>query len=116
VCYWVDGSRNAAHLTSFFFGEALGGWYYGLFPPVPTLMDQLTGIAIALAALASLSGLLTDPLQSHMRLHHRRLHRMLRRLEADVASIDGERSSYRPPDPYIARLLDAINAVRGPLL
>lgn len=113
---WL-AQRSAA--ADFFLGETVGSWYYGLFPPDPTLPQQLMGVLLVLVVLAifaALSGLLTDPLQSRFGLHQHRINRMLEKLEADLASLDTERSSYRPPDPYLARLLEAIDAVRGPFL
>jgi hypothetical protein len=105
--------RQAA--DTFLLGDTLGRWYYDVFPPEPSLALQLAGIAAVLACLAvlaSLSGLFLDPLQARLGLHQYRLRRMLEHLEQDVAARQG--SSFRPRDPYLARLLEVIDAARGP--
>jgi hypothetical protein len=105
-----------AAAASFPLGETLGQWYYGLFPPQPTFLQQVAGVALTLSLLsvvAALSGLVVDPLQSRLGIHRRRLLRMLAHLEEDLHSLRA--SSYRPRDPLLARLLELIDAARGAL-
>lgn len=74
------------------------------------------GVAVVLAFLAiiaALSGLLTDPLQAHLGIHERRLRRMVRHLGKDLQ--EAGNASYHPRDPYLARVVDAVDAIRGPL-
>ena len=107
-------SRSA--IAGFPLGESLGAIYYSWFPPTPSFAQQAVGVLLALvtlAVIATLSGLVTDPLQARLGLHERRLHRMLDRLETDLHTRGS--SSYEPGDPYLARLLDLVDAVRSQL-
>jgi hypothetical protein len=100
----------------FWLGETLGTLWYTAFPADPTRADTILGIGMTLAALATLasfSGLILDPLQRRLGIHQRRLHKLLDALERDVDAQAGSR--YRPPDPLLARILDAVDAARGTL-
>ncbi len=113
VTTWLAQRRAS---QEFWFGEALGNWFYGLFPPTPSTGELFLGIGLTLTALAisaTLSGLLLDPLQARLGLHERRLQRMLTQLQEDLGAVDHSR--YRPRDPLLARLLDAVDAVRSQL-
>ena len=100
----------------FWLGSYLGDLRYGLVPADPTSSELAIGVVstlAVLAAIASLSALILDPLQRRLGLHQRRLHRLLDTLERDVRERTGSR--YRPRDPFLARLLDAVDAARGTL-
>ncbi len=104
-------------VKDFFLGETLGSIYFYLFPPEPafslTVYSTLAVMAI-LSVFASFSGLLTDPIQALLRLHHKRLYKMLDHLERDFLR-EQEASSYRPKDQYLARLLDMFDVVKSHL-
>ncbi|MCW8193454.1 hypothetical protein F6455_01475 [Proteobacteria bacterium 005FR1] len=103
----------------FVLGENLGRLYYQWFPPEPSLAMTVGSVAatlFTLAIVASFSGLLTDPLQSWTGLHRRRLIRLLDSLEQDYRAAEKRSGSFRPKDPYLARLLDSIDALRSPWL
>ena len=105
-----------AHIKTFIFGETLGGWYYALFPPEPSvgLMVSCTfGVMCIFAVLASFAGLLSDPLQYLIGLHQYRLRRLIKHLEADFKQ--PKDASFKPKDQYIARLLDVLDALKTQL-
>jgi hypothetical protein len=101
-------------ISSFFLGDTLGSWYYGLFPAKADLAMKLISVALVLfifSIFASFSGLISDPLQAHIRLHHRRLNRMLRHLEDELIRKQGK--GFRPKDAYVARLFELADAVKS---
>ncbi len=67
-----------------------------------------------LAAVAALSGIMTDPVQARMGLHQRRLRKMLDHLERDF--INRTRNGFRPKDQFVARILDAFDMIRSGLV
>lgn len=105
------------HESRFFLGDFLGGIYYSLFPPEPALSTILASIALILVLLAimsSLSGLLTDPLQSWTGIHQRRLRKMIDKLEEDFSH--NKSGGFRPKDQYLARILEITDAAKAQFL
>lgn len=101
----------------FILGETLGGWYYSLFPPEPTLATTasvMLAVMAALAAFAALSGMIFDPVQAAVGLHRRRLNKLLDHLERDITH--STRNSFRPKDQFVARILDAYDMIRAGIL
>ena len=101
----------------FFLGETLGRLYYSWFPPQPSFASSAGSILLVmalLAAVAALSGMVTDPIQARTCLHQRRLRKMLDHLEQDF--INRTRSGFRPKDQFIARILDAFDIIRSGLV
>lgn len=103
-----------AAIASFPLGVGLGSLWYGLFPATasPLLMGGLTGgLVLSTAALASFTGIVTDPLQRHFGLHQRRLRRLIDELEREFKGADG---GFIVRERYVARLLgllDLLNTV-----
>lgn len=94
-------------------GHSIGKLWYGWFPPEPSLATSVgitSLVLILMASFASLSGLLSDPLQSALGLHQRRLYKMIDHLERNFASHSQRR--FRSGEHYLARLLDVIDAAR----
>jgi hypothetical protein len=101
----------------FILGETIGGWYYSVFPPEPSLATTasvMLAVMAALAAFAALSGIIVDPVQAAVGLHRRRLHKLLGHLERDVSL--STQSSFRPKDQYVARILDTFDMIRAGLI
>ncbi|MEO1190292.1 MAG: DUF6635 family protein [Pseudomonadota bacterium] len=95
-----------------------GGKIMGLLPaslvataPAAATAGATIGLLGIGALLASFSGLLTDPLQARVGLHHYRLRRLLNRLERSL--LGHEQASYRLPDRYAARLFDILDLARS---
>ncbi|WP_143247592.1 DUF6635 family protein [Agaribacterium haliotis] len=100
----------------FWLGEFAGGLYYRLFPPSPNLYDLVLACAavmLALAFIASFSGLIIDPVLRLTGSHQRRLKRMLKHMHRDLLASTG--NQYRSLDPYIARILELFDTVKAPL-
>lgn len=101
---------HQAAVASFPLGAAIGGLWYSTFPAAVST-ELMIGVTLALvlasAALAALAGVVTDPIQRHLGLHQRRLHRMLDVLEANLRG--PSRESLAVKDHYVARLLDLLD-------
>ncbi|MGJ8668680.1 MAG: DUF6635 family protein [Oceanococcus sp.] len=100
-------------ISHFWAGEWLGQLWFGWFPPqTATWLITLCvlGAFIALAVLASLSGCITDPLQTSLGLHQRRLRRWQTRLQQ--ALDDQTEAKNRSPEPLMARVFDAMDWLR----
>lgn len=98
---------------SFPLGAGIGSLFYGAFPAGGSLWltAGVTGGLIGLAAiLASVSGVVTDPIQRRLGLHQRRLRRLVDALEHELLEGGGHRFSVR--DHYAARLLDLLDLAR----
>lgn len=101
----------------FILGETIGGWYYSVFPPEPSLATTASVLVVvmaALAAFAALSGVIFDPVQAAIGLHRRRLHKLLDHLQKDVTL--STQNSFRPKDQFVARVLDTFDMVRSGFL
>lgn len=101
----------------FILGETIGGWYYSVFPPEPSLATTasvMVTVMAALAAFAALSGVIFDPVQAAIGLHRRRLHKLLDHLQQDVTL--STQNSFRPKDQFVARILDTFDMVRSGFL
>ena len=101
----------------FILGETIGGWYYSVFPPEPSLATTagvMLAVMAALAAFAALSGMIFDPIQAAVGLHRRRLHKLLDHLQRDITL--HTQSSFRPKDQFVARILDTFDMIRSSLL
>jgi len=108
---WVTRRQQA---EDFFLGPAAGELYAALFQATPGAFIQIGAIIVVLCGLAvfaSLSGLITDPLQARLGLHRWRLERMLDHLEHDLERAG---SNYQPRDPFVARLLELFDLLRSP--
>jgi uncharacterized protein DUF6635 len=76
-------AQNAA-VASFPLGAGAGGLWYGLFPVAvsPVLIGSVTGGLLAATSIASaFAGIIADPVQKGLGLHHRRLHRLIDAVE-----------------------------------
>lgn len=99
---------------NFFLGSTLGSVYYTVFPAKAGLWETGVGVVLVMmifSIIASFSGLLTDPLQSLLRLHHRRLNKMINQLESDIAS--NHHSRFKTLDPYVARILEVFDVIKS---
>ena len=101
-------------IAAFPLGAGFGALWYGWFPAAagPGLVAATTGgVVIGGAVLAAFSGVLTDPLKRRLRLHRRRLLRLLGELERMLCD-EGD-GSLTLRDHYIARLIDLLDLVAG---
>jgi hypothetical protein len=94
-------------IASFPLGASLGDVWYGLFPAAvsPVLITGVTGGLLAVSSIAAaFAGIVSDPIQRRLGLHHRRLLRLIDALERQWQG-EHEASGFTARDPYVARLL-----------
>lgn len=95
-------------IASFPLGASLGSVWYGVFPAAvsPVLISGVTGGLLAASSIvAAFAGIVADPIQRRMGLHHRRLLRLIDALERQWRA-EREEAGFTARDPYVARLLD----------
>ena len=103
-------------INEFFLGSYLGEIYYRWFPTEPSLIMTVISITLVLvtfATFASFSGLITDPIQSWTGIHRYRLQKFLKHLQADFNQ--KSENSFSPKDPYVARILELLDAAKSQL-
>ena len=97
-------------VKQFWAGETLGRLWYGWFPPETDWTARLfaTGLLmVVLAVVASLSGFLTDPLQSAIGMHQRRLHKLVDHMKDELkTNLLGDNSTR---EQYLARVTDVLD-------
>ncbi len=108
-----------AHQTAigaFPLGAWLGGAWYGVFPVAPSaalLATTTGGMMLAATTFAAFAGVISDPVQSRLGLHQRRLMRMIDGLERQF--FDQGAAGFTVHDHYVARLLDLFDLVSAAL-
>ena len=103
-------AQNAA-VASFPLGAGAGGLWYGLFPAAvsPVLIGGVTGGLLAATSIASaFAGIIADPVQKGLGLHHRRLHRLIDAVGKQW-NVEHEDAEFVAHDPYVARLMDVFD-------
>ena len=103
--------QNAA-IAGFPLGSGAGALWYGVFPaaaPAALTIGLTGGLLAAGAVVAAFSGVVTDPIQRRLGLHHRRLGRLIDCLERELTGQGDSRFTVR--DHYVARTLDVIEAL-----
>ena len=103
--------QNAA-IAGFPLGSGAGALWYGVFPaaaPAALTIGLTGGLLAAGAVIGAFSGVVTDPIQRRLGLHHRRLQRLIDCLERELTG-QGD-SRFRVRDHYVARTLDVIEAL-----
>ena len=104
---------NQIAISNFVLGPTLGGFYYAVFPTAASagLMAATTGsMVLALAVLTSFSGIVTDPIQSRLGLHRRRLIKLIDCLENQLNGNDESHLKIR--DQYYARVFDLFDLLK----
>lgn len=103
--------RDAA-IAGFPLGRTLGAAWYGVFPTGASATQVIRAL-VALMAAASLvttfSGLIADPIQARLRIHQRRLHRVIDALESEL--VGASPRSFTAREHYYARIADLFDAV-----
>lgn len=97
-------------VSEFWAGETLGRVWFGWFPPETDITARLAATAVLMAILAlvaSLSGFVTDPLQTSLGLHQRRLVKLVEQMRRELKSQLLGNSRMR--EQYLARLTDVLD-------
>lgn len=100
-------------VSNFILGPTVGGLYYSVFPTAAStgLIVAFTGaVVMALAALTSFSGIITDPVQFRLGIHKRRLDKLIVCLERQLKGIDESQLKIR--DQYYARVFDLFDLIK----
>lgn len=98
-------------ISTFPLGAGLGGFWYGAFPASASTLVTVgvtTGFLAVGAATAAFAGVVADPVQRRLGLHHRRLNRLVNELESELREGQG---NFTLRDHYAARVLDLIDVV-----
>jgi len=103
-----------AAISHFILGTTLGGFYYSIFPVSASvgLVIASTGtIMAALAILTSFSGIITDPIQSKLGIHQKRLKKLIDCLGRELRGLGD--SKFKIKDQYVARVFDLLDLFRA---
>ncbi|TDQ57736.1 DUF6635 family protein [Phaeovulum veldkampii] len=114
----ADAVSRTAAIADFPLGKTLGGLWYGVFPTGASalaLAATVIGLVMTGAVVAAFAGVIADPVQSRLGIHHRRLMRLIDTLQAEL---DGAAPKpFTAPEHYFARALDlwdaALSALRA---
>lgn len=103
-------------VSNFLLGESLGGVYYTLFPGAAAASTGLVigmtgGIAAAMGVVSAFSGVLADPVQKALGLHHKKLHGLVDAIESQLSG-DGD-EAYVLRDGLVTRLLDFLDILKS---
>ncbi len=104
---------HEAAVSNFILGPTLGGIYYTLFPAAAStgLVAVSTGaVVLGLAVLTSFSGIITDPVQSMLGIHQRRLYKLIDCLERQLKGKG--KSQLKLRDQYFARVFDLFDLLK----
>lgn len=103
-----------AAIASFPLGAAAGGAWYALFAATPSaglVFGVTSGLVLAVALFAPFAGVISDPLQHRLGVHHRRLARLIDALEATLQG--DSQAAFNVRDHYVARIFDLIDVARA---
>ncbi len=103
-------------ISAFPLGASLGSAWYSLFPAGPSagLLAATTGtVMLAATTFAAFAGVVSDPVQTMLGLHQRRLTRLIDGLERQF--LDPAAPGFAVHDHYVARLLDLFDVLGAAL-
>lgn len=101
-------------ISQFWLGSTVGAWYYGLFPASASTGLLIASIGTVMASLAlatSFAGILTDPLQAKLGIHHRRLEKLVDGVEQALGGSTDPRLNLK--GQYIARVFDILDILKA---
>lgn len=101
---------HSAAVSTFPLGAAAGSLWYGWLTPAapPELVAGVTlGLILAASVFAAFAGVIADPVQRLLGVHHRRLRRLIDALERRFLADDAAGLAVR--EHYLARLMDLMD-------
>lgn len=102
-----------AAVSNFVLGSTLGSLWYSIFPVSASmgLIVATTGaIMAAMSLVTSFAGIITDPLQSRLGIHQRRLRKFIDCLEKELKGTGD--SKFEIKDLYVARVFDILDILK----
>lgn len=103
---------HSVAVSNFWLGSAIGAYYYALVPvaiSAPLLIVVTVVVALAMALLSTFIGILTDPLQARLGLHHRRLRRLIDSIRDDL--LGKHDCTFHLREKYLGRLFDIVDVL-----
>lgn len=103
---------NSVAVSNFWLGSAIGAYYYALVPvavSVRLLIAVTAVIAVVLALLSTFIGILTDPIQTKLGLHQKRLRKLINSVRNDLQGRSG--SNFELREKYSGRLFDVVDVL-----
>lgn len=108
-------SAAVAHsvaVSNFWLGSAIGAYYYALVPAtisIRLLVAVTALVALAMALLSTFIGIVTDPLQARLGLHHKRLRKLIHAIRDDLQGQHD--STFALREKYLGRLCDIVDVL-----
>lgn len=108
-------SAAVAHsvaVSNFWLGSTIGAYYYALVPVAIStrLLFVVTAlVAIAMALVSTFIGILTDPIQARLGLHHKRLKKLIDSIRDDLQGKHD--STFELREKYLGRLFDIVDVL-----
>lgn len=103
----ADAVARTTAIADFPMGQTIGGLWYGMFPAGASPLLITASVAVLLmvgSVFAAFAGVLADPVQVRLGIHHRRLMRLIDTFEVELCGPGGKPFAVR--EHYYARLLD----------
>ena len=100
-------------VSNFVLGSTLGSVWYSIFPVSASagLIVATTGtIMAAMAIITSFTGILTDPIQTKLGLHQKRLKKFVSSLDKELKGLGD--SKFEIKDQYVARVFDILDVLK----
>ncbi|MEO1018127.1 MAG: DUF6635 family protein, partial [Pseudomonadota bacterium] len=101
---------RAEAINSFWLGPSMGEVWYNFFAvdtPVPWIVAGILMMIAVLAVVASVIGVITDPIQTWTGIHRRRLFRLVDAVERVTRDAADLRLALK--DPYLPRIADLLD-------
>lgn len=103
--------------SSFWLDSSVGTWHYGTLlrtPSKPLFLVSTASVMAVLAIITTFSGIFTDPLQTKLGIHQKRLQKLIRSLEHDLKGERGkDNKEYQIKDQYVVRVFDVIDLLKA---
>lgn len=100
---------QSAAIAEFWAGSFLGGLFYShvsITASLRLVIAMTLLVAVVLAVIATFSGMITDPIQAKLGVHHKRLNKMLDSIEGDLLKSD---TRFSLKEKYAGRLFDLLD-------
>ncbi len=111
VALSVSAAQSIA-ASNFWLGSTIGSYYYAIMPVEASwqLIVAMTAlVAIALALASTFIGIITDPVQSKLGFHQRRLRKLVSAVEKDL--ISNSEGEFHLREKYCARVFDIVGVL-----